>query len=91
MSGHASSGLHGDALCSAQGGRLQPEALNEYVLLTTMSATAHVWSDDMGMQCHGHATQVWTSGAVLLMYCQCRCTHVEDAVKVFENVSGFNR
>lgn len=48
----------------------------------------------MGRQCHGYAVKSglqehpYVCNAVLHMYCQ--CAHVEDAVKVFENVSGFD-
>ena len=88
MSGYTSSGRHGDALALL---RAADFSLNEYVLSTAVSATAHVRSYDMGRQCHGHALKSglaehpYVCNAVLHMYCQ--CAHVEDAVKVFENVS----
>ncbi|EMS58485.1 hypothetical protein TRIUR3_26170 [Triticum urartu] len=85
MSGYASSGQHRDALALL---RAADFSLNEYVLSTAVSATAHVWCYDMGRQCHGHAVKSglaehhYVCNALLHMYCQ--CAHVEDAVKVFE-------
>ncbi|KAI5008344.1 hypothetical protein ZWY2020_009392 [Hordeum vulgare] len=54
MSGYASSGRHGDALALL---RAADFSLNQYVLSTAVSATAHVRSYDMGRQCHGHAVK----------------------------------
>ncbi|KAL6618749.1 hypothetical protein ACP70R_033888 [Stipagrostis hirtigluma subsp. patula] len=91
MSGYASSGRHRDALALLRGVDF---GANEYVLSTAVAATAHVRSYDMGRQCHGYAVkaglaeQPYVCNAVLHMYCQ--CAHMEDAVKVFENVSGFD-
>ncbi|KAI5020457.1 hypothetical protein ZWY2020_045345 [Hordeum vulgare] len=91
MSGYASSGRHGDALALL---RAAGFGLNEYVLSTAVSATAQVRSYDMGRQCHGYAVKSgladhhYVCNALLHMYCQ--CARVEDAVKVFESVSGFD-
>ncbi|GJM97035.1 hypothetical protein PR202_ga13930 [Eleusine coracana subsp. coracana] len=91
MSGYISSGHHRDALGLL---RVIDFGMNEYVLSVAVSATAHIRSYDMGKQCHGYAIkaglaeQPYVTNAMLHMYCQ--CTHMEDAMKIFENVSGFN-
>ncbi|KAF8716151.1 hypothetical protein HU200_026427 [Digitaria exilis] len=91
MSGYASSGLHKDSLALL---RVFDFVLNEYVLSAAVAASAHVRSYDVGRQCHGYAVkagiaeQPYVQNAVLHMYCQ--CAHMEDAVKVFENISGFD-
>ncbi|CAD6332803.1 unnamed protein product [Miscanthus lutarioriparius] len=77
MSAYASLGRHKDSLALL---RVVDFGLNE--------------SYDMGRQCHGYAVkaglaeQRYVFNAVLYMYCQ--CAHMEDAAKVFENVSGFD-
>ena len=91
MSAYASLGRHKDSLALL---RVVDFDLNEYVLSAAVSATANVRSYDMGRQCHGYAVkaglaeQRYVFNAVLYMYCQ--CAHMEDAAKVFENVSGFD-
>ena len=91
MSGYASSGHHKDSLALL---RVVDFGLNEYVLSAAVAASTHVRSYDMGRQCHGYAVkaglaeQAYVCNAVLHMYCQ--CAHMEDAVKVFQNVSGFD-
>ncbi|EAY99111.1 hypothetical protein OsI_21070 [Oryza sativa Indica Group] len=91
MSGYASSGRHRDALALL---RVADFGLNEYVLSSAVAATAHVRSYDMGRQCHGYAIKAglaehpYVCSAVLHMYCQ--CAHMDEAVKVFDNVSSFN-
>ncbi|KAL5230254.1 hypothetical protein ABZP36_029030 [Zizania latifolia] len=91
MSGYASSGRHKDALALL---RAADFGMNEYVLSSAVAAAAHVRSYDTGRQCHGHAIKAgladhsYVCNAVLHMYCQ--CAHMEDAVKVFENVSSFD-
>ncbi|XP_052154929.1 pentatricopeptide repeat-containing protein At5g39680-like [Oryza glaberrima] len=91
MSGYASSGRHRDALALL---RVADFGLNEYVLSSAVAATAHVRSYDMGRQCHGYAIKAglaehpYVCNAVLHMYCQ--CAHMDEAVKVFDNVSSFN-
>ncbi|XP_006655610.1 pentatricopeptide repeat-containing protein At5g39680 [Oryza brachyantha] len=91
MSGYASSGRHKDALALL---RVADFGLNEYVLSSAVAAAAHVRSYDMGRQCHGFAIKAglaehpYVCNAVLHMYCQ--CAYMDDAVKVFENVSSFN-
>ncbi|CAL4900751.1 unnamed protein product [Urochloa decumbens] len=91
MSGYSSSGRHKDSLALL---READFGLNEYVLSAAVAASAHVRSYEMGMQCHGYAVkaglaeQPYVCNAVLHMYCQ--CARMEDAVKVFENVSGFD-
>jgi len=91
MSGYASSGHHKDSLALL---RVVDFGLNEYVLSAAVAASTHVRSYDMGRQCHAYAVkaglaeQAYVCNAVLHMYCQ--CAHMEDAVKVFQNVSGFD-
>jgi pentatricopeptide repeat protein len=91
MSGYSSSGRHRDTLALL---RIIDFGMNEYVLSAAAAATTHVRSYDMGRQCHGYAVkagladQPYVFNAVLRMYCQ--CTHMEDAAKIFENVSGFD-
>ncbi|KAJ1291873.1 hypothetical protein BS78_02G349700 [Paspalum vaginatum] len=91
MSAYASSGRHKESFALL---RVVDFGLNEYVLSAAVSATAHVRSYDMGRQCHSYAVkaglaeQPYVCNAVLNMYCQ--CAHMEDAVKIFENVSSFD-
>ncbi|KAK3137949.1 hypothetical protein QOZ80_5AG0362480 [Eleusine coracana subsp. coracana] len=91
MSGYTSSGHHRDALALL---RVIDFGMNEYVLSAAVAATAHVRSYDIGRQCHGYAIkaglveQPYVSNAVLHMYCE--CTHMEDAAKIFESMSGFH-
>ncbi|RCV15594.1 hypothetical protein SETIT_3G069000v2 [Setaria italica] len=84
MSGYASAGRHKDSLALL---RVVDFGLNEYILSAAVAASAHVRSYDIGRQCHGYAVK---AGLAEQPYVRNTCAHMEDAVKVFENVSGFD-